>query len=103
MKYILLSLLLTFGILSVHAGSDGSNIRENAPLTNLKPDMLTPEVPLFATFDESEVESIMLLVADLACRFTPAAPQETPFEDLVPANQSLSPEIPLEASFNDTP
>lgn len=103
MKYILLSLVFATGTVSVYSGPDGTNIRESAPVINLKSNLLTPEVPLHATFDESELESIILLLTDLTCRFTPPNPPEITFEDVVPADQGLSPAVPLEALFDDTP
>lgn len=103
MKYILFLLILTLGTISSFAEADGNTVRETTAEISLRLNLLVPEVPRLATFDETEAESIALLLMGLAGRFAPTVPQEATFDEVVPANGTLAPVVPLEATFNDTP
>ncbi|NQV01246.1 MAG: hypothetical protein HQ542_01260 [Bacteroidia bacterium] len=101
-KYFTLTLILFLSATTLFAEADGTKIKETAPNIILDAKELIPQVPQIASFDEVEIESITILMMEVARRFSPVMPMEADFNEAPMEGDDLSPVVPLEAPYSET-
>ena len=101
-KYLTLTLILFLSATTLFATADGTTIKETTPRVVLDAKELIPQIPLIASFEEVEIESITILLMDLERRFAPVIPIEADFDEVPMEGDDLSPVVPMEAPYSET-